>query len=87
MGMPYQTQIITPIMEPIANNNFGIENSATLIPSVPNPQPCPITYPTLLQCELCGIVVNRPDQLESHKKGARHMKLIKMQEGSEINTG
>ena len=38
----------------------------------------PPTYPTPLRCDLCGVSANRQDQLETHKRGARHLRMLRL---------
>ncbi|XP_015609305.1 zinc finger protein 346 [Cephus cinctus] len=38
----------------------------------------PSPYPTPLRCDLCGVSANRQDQLETHKRGARHLRMLKL---------
>ncbi|KAF7995637.1 hypothetical protein HCN44_006744 [Aphidius gifuensis] len=35
------------------------------------------TYGGALRCELCGISTNRLDQLETHRRGTKHIKMVK----------
>lgn len=57
---------------------------------VPVPEPPPLAspavnfpqstqaYPQILHCDLCGVSANREDQLETHKRGARHIRMLKL---------
>ncbi|XP_076649832.1 zinc finger protein 346 isoform X2 [Halictus rubicundus] len=38
----------------------------------------PPPYPTPLRCDLCGVSANRQDQLETHKRGARHLRMLRL---------
>ncbi|XP_054008723.1 zinc finger protein 346-like isoform X1 [Hylaeus anthracinus] len=38
----------------------------------------PPSHPTPLRCDLCGVSANRQDQLETHKRGARHLRMLKL---------
>lgn len=46
-------------------------------PAVQTPSFTPSPYPTPFRCELCGISANRQDQLETHMRGAKHLKMLK----------
>ena len=35
-------------------------------------------FATPYRCDICNISANRLDQLENHKKGARHLKTLKL---------
>lgn len=48
-----------------------------IIPPVPVYSQPPIPIPTPLRCEICGISANRQDQLDTHKRGAKHLKMMK----------
>lgn len=37
-----------------------------------------LSYPTPLRCDLCGVSANRQDQLETHKRGARHLRMLRL---------
>lgn len=41
-------------------------------------QPAQPVYPLTLHCEMCGVSTNREDQLETHKRGARHLRMLKL---------
>lgn len=67
----------------------GEVQSTPAQPAVPdgtNTVPAPATgpiytpppYPTPLRCDLCGVSANRQDQLETHKRGARHLRMLRM---------
>ncbi|XP_063985710.1 zinc finger protein 385B-like [Diachasmimorpha longicaudata] len=52
-----------------------------VVPLIPNPQmynPVATTYSTALRCDLCGVTANRLEQLETHKKGIRHQKMLRL---------
>lgn len=36
------------------------------------------SYLTPLRCDLCGVSANRQDQLETHKRGARHLRMLRL---------
>lgn len=36
------------------------------------------SYSTPLHCDLCGVSANRQDQLETHKRGARHLRMLRL---------
>lgn len=44
------------------------------------------TYGGALRCELCGISTNRLDQLETHRRGTKHIKMA-IQKGLLNNNG
>lgn len=63
------------------------------IAAVPVPLPVPVpevavsspavhysqpVYTQTLHCDLCGVSANREDQLETHKRGARHLRMLKL---------
>ncbi|KAK0083076.1 hypothetical protein PV325_009356 [Microctonus aethiopoides] len=35
-------------------------------------------YSTALRCDLCGVSANRLEQLETHRRGARHQKMLRL---------
>lgn len=37
-----------------------------------------VAYSTPLHCDICNISVNRPDQLENHKRGTKHLKKMNL---------
>lgn len=37
-----------------------------------------INYSTALRCDLCGVSANRLEQLETHRRGARHQKMLRL---------
>ena len=47
-------------------------------PVVHYSQPVQPVYPLTLHCDLCGVSANREDQLETHKRGARHLRMLKL---------
>lgn len=47
------------------------------LPTTPMYEPGATTYGGALRCELCGISTNRLDQLESHRRGTKHIKMVK----------
>ncbi|XP_044005736.1 zinc finger protein 346-like [Aphidius gifuensis] len=51
-----------------------------------NQKPGATTYGGALRCELCGISTNRLDQLETHRRGTKHIKMVK-QKGLLNNNG
>lgn len=63
------------------------------IAAVPIPVPVPVpevavsspavhysqpVFTQTLHCDLCGVSANREDQLETHKRGARHLRMLKL---------
>lgn len=51
--------------------------------AAPNPAAAPSIYTASsflipLRCDLCGVSANRQDQLETHKRGARHLRMLKL---------
>ncbi|KAJ8679400.1 hypothetical protein QAD02_015187 [Eretmocerus hayati] len=54
-----------------------IQNPTVAIPPVPQYSQPPITYQVPLRCDLCGISTNRQDQLETHLRGSKHLKMLR----------
>lgn len=72
IGMGFQPEIHVPTPVPP-------ESPALIIPPVPQYSHVPpVPYPTPLRCELCGISANRQDQLDTHKQGIKHLKMLKL---------
>ncbi|XP_012263267.2 zinc finger protein 346-like [Athalia rosae] len=73
--------VVAPISEAAA-----VVPVAPPVPIVPIPAPVPVAaplytpppYPTPLRCDLCGVSANRQDQLDTHRRGARHMRMLRM---------
>lgn len=83
-------QLVSPVMASVLPPSQLIPPVITPIPSSPI-HPSTIISPiaqysisvlpntsALLSCDLCGISTNRPDQLEMHKRGAKHIKMLKL---------
>lgn len=71
------TQISSPAVPLI--NKFIPKNEEIMALPITNYPATLISYPKPLTCDICRISVNRPDQLESHYKGARHIKAMSLQ--------
>ncbi|XP_076161387.1 zinc finger protein 346 isoform X2 [Ptiloglossa arizonensis] len=55
------------------------EGSTTSVPTTgAGPIYTPPPHPTPLRCDLCGVSANRQDQLETHKRGARHLRMLRL---------
>lgn len=57
----------------VSDGNIMVSPQGTTTPIYTPP-----AYPTPLRCDLCGISANRQDQLETHKRGARHMRMLRL---------
>lgn len=57
------------------------------LPTTPMYAPGATTYAGALRCELCGISTNRLDQLENHKRGTRHIKMLRQNGLLQLNSG
>ncbi|XP_066597413.1 zinc finger matrin-type protein 3-like isoform X2 [Prorops nasuta] len=73
----------TPEVPPVPDTHTLVEPamlslSAPVAGSAGAPVDTPMTYAMSLKCELCGISTNRHDQLETHKRGAKHLKMLKL---------
>ncbi|XP_058798782.1 zinc finger matrin-type protein 3-like [Phymastichus coffea] len=64
-----QSEVLPVVSEPLP--------VPIVIPPVPQYCQVPIPIPTPLRCEICGISANRQDQLDTHKRGAKHIKMMK----------
>lgn len=90
IGMGFQPEI------PVAQSPLPPENPAMMVPAIPVIPPLPpvpqyaqpaIPFPTPLRCELCGISANRQDQLDTHKRGTKHLKMMKLHSASVTSAG
>lgn len=75
IGIAFQTDVqsapaVTPI---VPDGTVAVPNPVT-VPSMYTSPP----YPTPLRCDLCGVSANRQDQLETHKRGARHLRMLRL---------
>ncbi|EFN77536.1 Zinc finger protein 346 [Harpegnathos saltator] len=74
IGMAFQTDAQTaPTVTPVIPDvTAPVQNAVapTMYASSP--------YSTLLRCDLCGVSANRQDQLETHKRGARHLRMLRL---------
>ncbi|XP_011308823.1 zinc finger protein 346 isoform X2 [Fopius arisanus] len=76
IGMGFQLEpqgpsIAAETMEPVR----------PLIPQLPAPQlynPVATTFSAALRCDLCGVTANRLEQLETHRRGTRHQKMLRL---------
>lgn len=59
-----------PVLVPDGTNTIPTPGTG----SIYTPPP----YPTPLRCDLCGVSANRQDQLETHKRGARHLRMLRL---------
>ncbi|XP_012174225.1 zinc finger protein 346 isoform X4 [Bombus terrestris] len=72
-GMAFQTEVqSTPAQPVVPDDTNAVPVPATA--SIYTPPP----YPTPLRCDLCGVSANRQDQLETHKRGARHLRMLRL---------
>lgn len=65
--------IVSPVAVPPVVVPPVAVTPAVTYPSVPN-----FNAANTLRCDLCGVSTNRPDQLEIHKRGARHLRMLKL---------
>ncbi|XP_033219313.1 zinc finger protein 385B-like [Belonocnema kinseyi] len=63
--MPMPVPVPVPVASPIVHYAQPV-------------QPAQPVYPLTLHCEMCGVSTNREDQLETHKRGARHLRMLKL---------
>ncbi|XP_015120816.1 zinc finger protein 385D isoform X2 [Diachasma alloeum] len=76
IGAGFQLEAQGPSIVPEA-----VESVVPLIPNLPNSQmynPAATTYSGALRCDLCGVTANRLEQLETHKRGIRHQKMLRL---------
>ncbi|XP_076680442.1 zinc finger protein 346 isoform X3 [Andrena cerasifolii] len=73
IGLAFQPEVQSTPAQPVVPEGTA---------SVPTPATGPIytppPYPTPLRCDLCGVSANRQDQLETHKRGARHLRMLRL---------
>ncbi|XP_003427169.1 zinc finger protein 346 [Nasonia vitripennis] len=81
IGMAFQPEIV------VAQPPLPPENPPIMVPAIPAVAPLPpvpqysqpaVPFPAPLRCDLCGISANRQDQLDTHKRGTKHMKMLKL---------
>ncbi|XP_015511996.1 zinc finger protein 346 [Neodiprion lecontei] len=70
--IPAEAAIVVPVVSPVP-----IPTIAAAVP-VSTPLYTAPSYQTLLRCDLCGVSANRKDQLETHRRGARHLRMLRM---------
>lgn len=73
IGTGFQLEIQRPLM---SADECGVSCS----PIVPNAQICcstATTFTAALRCDICGVTANRLEQLETHKRGIRHQKMLR----------
>ncbi|XP_043262430.1 zinc finger protein 346-like isoform X1 [Colletes gigas] len=75
IGAAFQAEVPSAApTQPVAS-----EGSTASIPAPgTGPVYTPPPHPTPLRCDLCGVSANRQDQLETHKRGARHLRMLKL---------
>ncbi|XP_014214532.1 zinc finger protein 346-like [Copidosoma floridanum] len=66
-----------PEAVPIPQLPLPPEIPPAAVPPIPQYKPALVAYPIPFRCEICDISVNRQDQLETHKRGAKHLKMLK----------
>ncbi|XP_043785951.1 zinc finger protein 346-like isoform X1 [Apis laboriosa] len=74
IGMAFQAEVQSTPAQPVV-----VPDGTNAVPtpgtgSIYTPPP----YPTPLRCDLCGVSANRQDQLETHKRGARHLRMLRL---------
>lgn len=62
--------------QPVPTGPVGSDGAGPA--STPASMYTPPPYPTPLRCDLCGVSANRQDQLETHKRGARHLRMLRL---------
>ncbi|XP_043516849.1 zinc finger protein 346-like [Frieseomelitta varia] len=73
IGTAFQAEVqSTPAQPAVPDGTNTVPAPAT------GPIYTPPPYPTPLRCDLCGVSANRQDQLETHKRGARHLRMLRM---------
>nr|KAF7416544.1 hypothetical protein H0235_011075 [Vespula pensylvanica] len=74
IGMAFQQDVQVPgTSAVVSDGNIMVSPQGTTTPIYTPP-----AYPTPLRCDLCGVSANRQDQLETHKRGARHMRMLRL---------
>ncbi|XP_015430222.1 PREDICTED: zinc finger protein 346-like isoform X2 [Dufourea novaeangliae] len=75
IGVAFQAEVQSPATtQPVVP-----DDTAASVPAPPTgPIYTPPPYPTPLRCDLCGVSANRQDQLETHKRGARHLRMLRL---------
>jgi len=75
IGTAFQTDVQSaPAATPIVSDGIATVPNPAAIPSIYTSPP----YPTPLRCDLCQVSANRQDQLETHKRGARHLRMLRL---------
>lgn len=85
IGMAFQADPPAVIVPPLAEAAIVVP-VVPPVPIAPVPIPVPVSvprytpppYPTPLRCDLCGVSTNRQDQLDTHRRGARHLRMLRM---------
>lgn len=74
IGMAFQTDAqSTPTAAPVVT-----ETGAAPTPAAATSIYAVSSYLAPLRCDLCGVSANRQDQLETHKRGARHLRMLRL---------
>lgn len=74
IGMIFQQDVQVPgTSAVVSDGNIMVSPQGATTPIYTPP-----AYPTPLRCDLCGVSANRQDQLETHKRGARHMRMLRL---------
>ncbi|XP_076242080.1 zinc finger protein 346 isoform X2 [Calliopsis andreniformis] len=71
IGMAFQAEVQSSPAQPV------VPDGTATVPAPPSMY-TPPPYPTPLRCDLCGVSANRQDQLETHKRGARHLRMLRL---------
>ncbi|EGI70884.1 Zinc finger protein 346 [Acromyrmex echinatior] len=75
IGTAFQTDVQSaPAATPIVSDGVATVPNPAAVPSIYTSPP----YPTPLRCDLCQVSANRQDQLETHKRGARHLRMLRL---------
>jgi hypothetical protein len=74
IGITFQTdaQVVSTIPT-ISDSTATVPNTAA-VPAIYTAS----QYSLPLRCDLCGVSANRQDQLETHKRGARHLRMLRL---------
>ncbi|RLU26963.1 hypothetical protein DMN91_000762 [Ooceraea biroi] len=74
IGLAFQTdaQVVPAAMPMVSDSTAAIPNPAVSAMYTAS------QYPVPLHCDLCGVSANRQDQLETHKRGARHLRMLRL---------
>lgn len=60
---------------PVAVCEVAVDSPPVLVDGF---APGATSYGMALRCDLCGVSANRLEQLETHRRGARHLKMMRM---------